>query len=620
MRPILLFPLFGSLAFGADDSPAGAPDAGAPDAQERFAALTANPLTCDICQTAVGALRVLADKGDGVFVESVSAFGEICEGLVTLEGPALANRVRKMRPDSVSIRLFCNSFFGACVSPPVEEWKVPFPSEAPPRAARPRRTSGRKPIKFVQYSDLHVDPLYKTGSNAECSNPILCCREDSSGPNETRAGPFGHIRRCDTPFALEESMYRAIEKVAPDAAFTIFTGDIVERALWQTTQPSNQDRIVWAYGNMSRYFDLVYGVVGNHEQSPVNLFPLQEPAPAGQGAQWLYRTLSREWGRWTGRRAAEQARALGHYSVKYPHGNLRIISLNTNYYYRDNFWVYEDPLERDPMGQFAWLVGELDAAERAAENVYIIGHLPMGDQDAFHHTSNYFDQIVRRYAATIAAMFFGHTHVDEFELHYADYAHRSARNALVTSYICPSVTPSDGMPAFRVYEVDPDTFAVLDVVTYRTDMEDAAFQAGPRWTKYYSAKEAYGPAVRPPVRDPRLELTPAFWHGLTEEMDRDQRLFDSYYRRKSRGWNAEPCTGQCKKTEICQLRAGRSQDNCRGDVLGFHFKRDDAGHPPGPQHAHHSCGSTVGTQTLRALKYPHMRAKLLEIVREKTLA
>lgn len=35
-------------------------------------------------------------------------------------------------------------------------------------------------------------------------------------------------------------MYDAINKVAPDAAFTIFTGDIVEHAVWNTSKSTNE--------------------------------------------------------------------------------------------------------------------------------------------------------------------------------------------------------------------------------------------------------------------------------------------------------------------------------------------------------------------------------------------
>lgn len=76
-------------------------------------------------------------------------------------------------------------------------------------------------------------------------------------------------------------------------------------------------------------------------------------------------------------------------------------------YYKENFWLYEKTMETDPSGQLAWLVNELQAAEDAGERVYIIGHMPMGAGDAFYDGSNYFDQIVNRYEATIAALFFG---------------------------------------------------------------------------------------------------------------------------------------------------------------------------------------------------------------------
>jgi len=45
--------------------------------------------------------------------------------------------------------------------------------------------------------------------------------------------------KCDVPVSLEESMYRAIKELVPDAAFSIFTGDIVDHAVWNTSQLYN---------------------------------------------------------------------------------------------------------------------------------------------------------------------------------------------------------------------------------------------------------------------------------------------------------------------------------------------------------------------------------------------
>ena len=36
-------------------------------------------------------------------------------------------------------------------------------------------------------------------------------------------------------------MYKAINSLVPDAAFTLFTGDIVDHAIWKTTQAYNTD-------------------------------------------------------------------------------------------------------------------------------------------------------------------------------------------------------------------------------------------------------------------------------------------------------------------------------------------------------------------------------------------
>lgn len=50
----------------------------------------------------------------------------------------------------------------------------------------------------------------------------------------------------------------------------------------------------------------------------------------------------------------------------------------------------ENTMERDPAGQLAWLVSELEGAEQAGERVWIMGHMPLGKADAFHDQSQYY--------------------------------------------------------------------------------------------------------------------------------------------------------------------------------------------------------------------------------------
>lgn len=345
-------------------------------------------------------------------------------------------------------------------------------------------------------------------------------------------------------------------------------------------------------------------MVGNHEASAVNSFPAR-PVPKELDTQWVYDTVSAQWKQWTGAASEQNIDKMGSYSAKYPDGNLRVISLNTNFYYLANFWMYGDPVQHDPSGQFAWLVSELDAAEQNGENVYIIGHMPMGDVDAIPHSSNYFNQIVQRYSSTIAAMFYGHTHLDHFEITYSDYDDQSAATALTASYICPSLTPLEGMPAFRIYDVDPDTFAVLDHTTYIADMDAASFQTEPEWTRYYSAKEAYASMAAgssSSALGPEAELTAAFWHNVTVALEANDADFDAYYARKSRGWHVPACDANCKKDEVCRLRAGRAENNCV-DYTPFSIGED------GEARGNH-CGASALMPVLQSLGNKDVRKKL----------
>ncbi|TQV94420.1 hypothetical protein V2A60_002549 [Cordyceps javanica] len=560
--------------------------------------------TCESCQNLISVIKGLVQGSDEPLISvgktlclaSTSYDEEFCAGTVEREVPALAQLARNIEPNSTAAIQFCITFLGVCDYPKVTEWEVPFPSKPFCDAAAPA-PSRKKPLKVVHYSDIHVDPLYVVGASTECKKAI-CCRNPSEnakpGNVTSPAGPYGD-HNCGVPESLELSMYNAIEKMFPDQAFSIFTGDIVDHMLSNTSKAYNLNEIDDAYNKMNNSFKLVYGTIGNHEVHPVNIF---EPESVGNASQWVYDAVAKKWARWIGDTAKQEVLDIGAYSTKYPNGNLRVISLNTNMYYRFNFALYQPHMLQDPNGQLEWLVKELDKAEKAGENVYIIGHMPMGTPDALNDQANYFDQIVQRYSTTIRALFFGHTHDDHFEVSYSDYSKRDSRHATAMSYICPSLVPTSGMPAFRVYDVDPDTFSIIDAVTYMADMEDPEFQkSGPVWKKYYSAKESYGSLLSPPI-SVEAELTPSFWHNVTTAFESNTTLFDEYVSRKSRGWLKKKCDGDCKDEEICQLRAGRSQDNCFKIKPGATFGKRDAGSER-PKRA--QCDRPVMADVLRLL-------------------
>jgi sphingomyelin phosphodiesterase len=171
------------------------------------------------------------------------------------------------------------------------------------------------------------------------------------------------------------------------------------------------------------------------------------------------------------------------------------------------------------------------------------------------------DQIIQRFDATISATFYGHTHQDEFEIAYSTPAAPTAETAVMVSYIAPALTPTSGNPTFRVYSVDPVTFAILDYTVYYTNISSPTYQSGPVWEKLYSVKEAYGSLLTPPYTDAAAELTPEFWHNVTVLFENNDEVFQTWYARRGRDYSDATCTDTCKTTYLCELRASQSQYN-----------------------------------------------------------
>lgn len=499
---------------------------------------------------------------------------DVCAGVLKREGPIIAHDLRGMKVGSYTSKIFCTTFFGLCPFPAITPNTVPFPTPKP-NTKRPA-PSGQTPLQIVHISDTHVDESYTVGASYNCTKPI-CCRPytaaEAPGNTDFPAGPFGNTH-CDPPVSLQQSMVNAIKSLVPNSAFTIFTGDVVAHDVWLTTDEGVKKDLDATFTELSN-LNQVYPAVGNHDTNPTNAFP---PKSVAGVSAFSYDTLAADWTRWIGPVGAASVREDGSYSVLAAAGNgkLRIISFNSIFYYVQNYWLYTEPFDSDPSGQFSWLVQQLQGAEATGERVWLIAHVPSGAGDFFHQYSNVFDQIIQRYEATIAAAFYGHTHTDQFEIAYSNYAAQSFSTATLVSYIAPALTPTEGSPGFRVYSVDPVTFAVLDYTQYIADIEAPSFQTGPVWTPYYSAKQAYGSLLTPPLTDPAAELTPAFWHNVTALFDKSDAAFQSYVQRKTRGFKynaASTCVGACKVKELCELRAARAENNCGTVTPGIHFKK-----------------------------------------------
>ncbi|KAF5378760.1 hypothetical protein D9615_006959 [Tricholomella constricta] len=298
-----------------------------------------------------------------------------------------------------------------------------------------------------------------------------------------------------------------------------------------------------------------------------------------------------------------------------------IMSINTVYWYKANFWLYDsDKQQPDPNGILAFTVKELQMAEDAGQRAWIVAHMPPGRQDTLQDQSNYFDQIMQHYKNTITGQFYGHSHQDQSAIAYSNYARRSAETAVSVGWIAPALTLRESNPAFRVYDVDPDTYKIMDSHVFRSNFDSPTFQINPIWELYYSARATYGPLVGV---QPSEALGPAFWHRVTEAFARNDTAFQQYNTFLSSGFGVRACNAACKTLTICGLRALRAQDNCQVSKPGLNFRKRDE---EGGEHVAHGgriddcdgggLGSIFSQLPQRLSKSPAEREKVRKVIEE----
>jgi len=70
-------------------------------------------------------------------------------------------------------------------------------------------------LTIVHLSDIHYEPMYLPGGNAECDAP-MCCRSDQGLPSrpEAEAGYWGAYT-CDAPWNVFDDTMKQIKKAHP---------------------------------------------------------------------------------------------------------------------------------------------------------------------------------------------------------------------------------------------------------------------------------------------------------------------------------------------------------------------------------------------------------------------
>ncbi|KAG2359621.1 sphingomyelin phosphodiesterase [Suillus spraguei] len=564
--------------------------------------ITANPMfsTCAQCQASLEVAKFLAlaapEQGTNLALTLCEYFNysSSCEESYgpLVKGPILTQVVSFADVGGYDGQSICSQFLGLCPAPVTTTLNLtgwfakPKPNPLPP----PKQPSGQL-LKVLHLSDLHIDPRYANGAEANCTTG-LCCRENAynSLSPQTPLVPaprYGSFL-CDSPYSLITSVLEAIPPLTGTEStgfnFTMFTGDLLAH------DPDNQQsRALNEYAEVVLY-DLfkrmlgpgpVYATLGNHGTCLPDLAsPLSLGGALGQQFSWLYDHITALWEQegWLPEASVEFSRAhYAAYMVKRADG-LRVISLDTNLWIASNYFNYINSSEPDVSGILRFLTDELQDAEDAGDRVWIIGHVVSGWDGTISlpNPTNLSDILsVDRFSPhVIANIFWGHTHQDQLSIFYANNGtNMSAETAQMVSWIGPSVTPLSNLNSgFRVYEVDSATFEVIEAYTWISYVNDypaldSQTQFGPIFEFEYSTRETYGGNITWGATDP---LNATWWHLVTEQMEVDPTLMQAFnlYQEKS-SILTTPCTGECINATICYIRSGSASianQNCVPDL------------------------------------------------------
>ncbi|KAK0674005.1 Metallo-dependent phosphatase-like protein [Cercophora samala] len=466
-----------------------------------------------------------------------------------------------------------------CPPPTVVPYKVQFPKPRPNDTELPTR-SGTK-IKVLHLSDLHLDTRYKTGSEANCTAG-MCCRIssnhfsklNSTQPAITQPAPLFGSYKCDSPYYLALAALQSVEPLTGISntnrpAFTLYTGDLVAHEVESASGREYVQATEVAVWQIFKAYigGPIYAALGNHDSVPTNLespHSIDHNGTLGQQFSWHYGHISKLWEHygWIDNVAQTQASLhYGGYSIIHPLG-LKVITINTDFYYHANIFAFLHADNPDYSGIFSFLVDELQKAEDQGQRVWIMGHVPTGwqGQNSLPGGSDAFYQIIERYSPhVIANVFFGHTHEDQISIYYRNNGtSQAASDALVAAWIGPSLTPLTNLNSgYRLYEVDTGTWEVLEAYTFYADVNSFADLngTGPVFKLEYSTREAYGSAANWPDDEP---LNATFWHRVTEAMEKDKglvSLFNTYQGKSS--IRSPNCTSDaCAAAKVCYMRSG----------------------------------------------------------------
>lgn len=357
--------------------------------------------------------------------------------------------------------------------------------------------------------------------------------------------------------------------------FSLFTGDIVDHDEYHCDANTTKFAEIRSYGIMKHFLkDIpVYPTLGNHDTFPYGQLASMEYSNHlnmnDSDYHWNDDLMSSLWTEngWIPEDKADHIKS--HYSgfSTVTKRGLKVISLNSNCYYEKNLWAFIN-LETNPdsFGQWDFLINELVESESKNQRVWILAHVPTGSNNAITLHSKIFEKIVKRFSPyTIANIFYGHTHRDQFKILYDD-----DDKPLNMAWISQAITPlGPANPSWRYYEVEDESFNIINTFNYYAKLNETFVNGGaePEWQFEYNPRSFYDPEGDWPTNAP---LNATFWDKYvvsniknSSNIDFNQKYSDTLYR-LAPGTpicaNGTTITDDCYNDNFCEIVSFNSED------------------------------------------------------------
>jgi len=519
-------------------------------------------LACTGCEAGVNLLVKIARKGN--FDKIIATLEKLCP--LVLDAHVCRGAIKNYSPsleyilthsNIVDGGLFCALALGTKCGKwkEIHEWRVDFgnrtndvkPAYQPPVQPKADAKKG----KVLHLSDFHLDLSYQIGSDTDCGLPLCCINGTKMAEDPKRsAGDWGAYK-CDLTRWTAEDMIRHIkeEHGQDEFEYIMLTGDAPAHDVWLQSREYNLKTAKVIMDMVKQHFprSKVVTSLGNHDSFPCNNFVPSSIDVPHLKQSWDYTGLAEIYGDWwlseTARKSFENN---GSYHFEFSPG-FRMIVVNSNGYIGYNFWLNLD--YQDPFGLLPWLYDVLLEAESKGEKVHILSHAPPGDVTSVSGWGANWARVVDRFANTIAAQFYGHTHNDQFIVWYDAETNSVPINV---GYVTPSVTTYTGLnPSYRIYTLDGPypgaSMEILDVQTYVFNLTAANLasdvggdKARPQYYQLYDHRKDLKMA----------NLYPRDFDDLAKRLVKDDNLykeFNRYFNSDSNGY------GYDKDKVICMM-------------------------------------------------------------------